>query len=679
MNARHLVAYLGLFLAPAALAATPQVGDIPVPVVLNVTVRTAITNGVDEFGGTTYIYNYTVTNPASNTGYLWNIQIDVSAPNNYQYNIPGDLRIPRGNLGDVAMYILLNETTPKDGSLHDNVVPFGIDVPDDWVGSLTINQTGGFFASTGDKAIAPGQTLAGLVMYTEAVPTIRTMTLRPDWMLSMSTREPTPAEQDLARQIEQSLLVKVNVLGPSYTSGNNYDHWNQFRSDISRAMTLGWITDASFGNTMLSDLQTARAAMDQNGAATALPALNVMLVAIQGSNTGQRNEEAHDLLLANVQDLINSIPPDDEPAPPPPQPKATFIQPTTPVITAAVGSTVTVVEQVVDQARNDAPMAGFNSPMTIEGPDDFQTPDPDSSVTDSNGHITLTITGTQAGVDKVTLPFNGNEEERGTPLTQDIVWNGGPDLKVTHFGPPIVNLNGQPFAISDTTKNVGNTAIGPSQTYYLAASDFPVQDQSTVFILDWRDVPALQPGQENSGSLTVDVGGTGTFYILACANWDHSVIETNYANNCADGQLVATVVRDPNAQQPPVCTAAVPSQTLLWPPDHKSVNITINGVTDPNNLVPTITITGIQQDEPVNAKGDGNTAPDGAGVGTSVAQVRSERSGTAVGGRLYFISFSASDAGGSCSGTVAVGVPHDQGQHNMPTDNGLRYDSTASH
>lgn len=677
MNARHLFAFLGLLVAPAVLADTPQVGDIPVPVVQNVTVSTSVTTGPDPFGGTTYFYNYTVTSPGANTGYIWNIQVDVSAPNNYMYNINGNLLVPRGNLGDEFLFQLLDETTPKDGSLHDNVVPFGIDVPNGWVGSLTINQTGGFFAATGDDAIAPGQTLSGLVMYSDGVPTIRTMKLKPDWMLSMSDREPTPTEQDLARQIEQSLLVTVNVLGPSYASGDSYDHWNQLRSDISTLVQLGWITDASFGNTMLADLQVARSAKDQNGSVTALPALNVMLAAIQGSNPGQRNDEAYALLLNNVQDIIAAVPPDDPPAPPPPQPKATFVQPTAPVITAAVGSTVTVVEQVVDQAQNDAPIAGFDSPMKISGPDADQGQG--SATTDANGQVSLTITGTAVGVDKVTLPFHGSGEFRATPLTEDIVWNGGPDLTVTHFGPPVVNLNGQPFVMTDTTKNIGNTPVGPSTTYYLAATDFPVQDQSTVLILDWRDIPALQPGEANTGSVTVDVGGTGTYYILACANWDRAVVETDYANNCASAQLVATVVRDPNAQQPPVCTAAVPSANMLWPPNHQMVNITINGVTDPNNLVPTITVTGIHQDEPVNAKGDGNTAPDGAGVGTSVAQVRSERSGIAVGGRLYFISFTASDTGGSCTGTVAVGVPHDQGQHSMPTDNGQRYDSTATH
>lgn len=131
--------------------------------------------------------------------------------------------------------------------------------------------------------------------------------------------------------------------------------------------------------------------------------------------------------------------------------------------------------------------------------------------------------------------------------------------------------------------------------------------------------------------------------------------------------------------QAPVCDAAAPSLAELWPPDHSMRNVTITGVTDPDGDAVSITITGIMQDEPVNAVGDGSTSPDGAGVGTSTAQVRAERSGTG-NGRVYEISFTASDGrGGSCGGTVAVGVRHSQGKGpkgGPAVNDGATYDST---
>ena len=80
--------------------------------------------------------------------------------------------------------------------------------------------------------------------------------------------------------------------------------------------------------------------------------------------------------------------------------------------------------------------------------------------------------------------------------------------------------------------------------------------------------------------------------------------------------------------------------------------------------------------------GSGNTGPDGSGVGTSTAFVRAERVGnpkTPGNGRVYHITFEATDAaGGSCTKTVKVGVPHDQGGKATPIDGGPLFDSTIA-
>jgi hypothetical protein len=158
------------------------------------------------------------------------------------------------------------------------------------------------------------------------------------------------------------------------------------------------------------------------------------------------------------------------------------------------------------------------------------------------------------------------------------------------------------------------------------------------------------------------------------------VAETNEQNNCSDSQLEnSTSILVPVmeiANQPPNCDHLQASENLLWPPSHKLHAINVTGVTDPDGDHITLAVTGIEQDEPVNGKGDGNTAPDGFGVGTSQASVRAERSGKGQ-GRLYFIHVTANDGrGGTCQGTVTVGVPHDHGHFVMPMDTGERYDST---
>jgi hypothetical protein len=125
----------------------------------------------------------------------------------------------------------------------------------------------------------------------------------------------------------------------------------------------------------------------------------------------------------------------------------------------------------------------------------------------------------------------------------------------------------------------------------------------------------------------------------------------------------------------PNCCGAAASLGVIWPPNHKMVPETIVGVT--SGRPTTIRVGSIVQDEPVDALGSGNTAPDGSGVGTSIAYVRAERAGPGT-GRIYFISFAATDTvGGQCTGIVRVFVPHDQGQGFIPVDTGQRYVSTA--
>lgn len=123
----------------------------------------------------------------------------------------------------------------------------------------------------------------------------------------------------------------------------------------------------------------------------------------------------------------------------------------------------------------------------------------------------------------------------------------------------------------------------------------------------------------------------------------------------------------------PNCSSASPSQSTLWPPNHKMVPISI-GVTDDDGDTVAVTIDSIMQDEPTNGTGDGDKSPDGSGVGTSTARVRAERSGNGD-GRIYEIAFTADDGNdGMCSGVVQVGVPHSV--KSTPVNSGATYDST---
>jgi hypothetical protein len=125
---------------------------------------------------------------------------------------------------------------------------------------------------------------------------------------------------------------------------------------------------------------------------------------------------------------------------------------------------------------------------------------------------------------------------------------------------------------------------------------------------------------------------------------------------------------------PPAVETAEPGIGMLWPANHKMLDVSILGVTDPDCDLVNIVITNISQDEPTNGHGDGNTCPDGRGIGTSTAQLRAERDGGR-NGRVYIIYFIATDSrGASTIGSVRVRVPKNPG--NEVIEDGLKVDST---
>ena len=130
---------------------------------------------------------------------------------------------------------------------------------------------------------------------------------------------------------------------------------------------------------------------------------------------------------------------------------------------------------------------------------------------------------------------------------------------------------------------------------------------------------------------------------------DEVRIYSRALSECEMGELAGTG----SCNQAPIVSAAAPSVATIWPPNNKMVDITIEGVTDPDGDAVTITIDGITNEE--TGEEDAN------GIGTSTAQVRAARNGKGD-GRVYEISFTASDGQATSSGTVIVTVPHDQGK-----------------
>jgi hypothetical protein len=220
--------------------------------------------------------------------------------------------------------------------------------------------------------------------------------------------------------------------------------------------------------------------------------------------------------------------------------------------------------------------------------------------------------------------------------------DGAADSNVATVSITVRPINDAPVAADQAVATDEDTAVGIT----LGATD--VDGDALAYTI----LAAPQHG-------TLSGSGASRTYTPA-ANYHGPDSFTFRASDGAADSNVATVsitVRPIN--DPPSCVAAV-AQPLheLWPPNHRLEGVGIFGLSDVEGQAITVSAAAVRQDEPVLGNGSGNKAPDAV---LSPLQVRVERQGGGD-GRVYHITFTATDAsGGSCTRTVTLCVPHDQG------------------
>ena len=245
-----------------------------------------------------------------------------------------------------------------------------------------------------------------------------------------------------------------------------------------------------------------------------------------------------------------------------------------------------------------------------------------------------------------------------------------------------------PYNYSDMTGAVLGEITAPQGTWTV------VQDGGSAGTpwgkVTWNTEP--QGSEANGSTITVqarasdtEAGLAGEAFVPVSNGTTFTLvgryIEVRATLNAA-GDGTSPVLSDlqiETSNRPPDCSG-VTAGPNLWPPNHKFNLVSLDGASDPDGDPTTITITGVTQDEPVNEKGDGNTAPDAsAGPSSHQVSLRAERSGRGD-GRVYRIAFTVSDGrGGLCDGTTTVGVSHDQGGQATPVDSAPPgYDSFGS-
>jgi hypothetical protein len=518
----------------ALVANAGAVGLMPTPVLNNAKISS---DASFEQGTGRYFYVYTVTNPAGNSGEIWDFTIDVydDIYANGMRNQTFGLTIPLGsNQVDFSVVLsnLMSVNATRSLPMPLQVIPFGQVVPPGWSGGLGIDSVAHFISGDDAPNIVPGTSLGGFQLYSYGVPTIRNVQIMPLWMHIVDDHDAvTDADRVAAGQIEQNIIFHTVSLGPSGVSYGSFAHWNQLRDDLVRAIQLGWIIDPTLASTLTSQLATARQSLDAKDFYTAKILLQPMLATISQSVPAQRTSEGYALVYLNVQSLINNTPNNQI------EPKVS-LTPKSSLLSIGGNQILTVT--VIDLANGNVPLGGVPIRFKVDtGPNAGKVLG--NTQTNLQGIATITDTSTLTGTDSIiaTAYFYGGEvtyDDKGV-----VIWSGGPDLVVPFFSPPLlITKGGRKFYMSEETQNIGNVMAPASVTRYYISS-VPILDVTTATVIGERSIPALQPGKSNSIHQRVfrmpKNLPVGTYYLAACADANNTVVELNENNNCSFSKI----------------------------------------------------------------------------------------------------------------------------------------------
>jgi hypothetical protein len=143
---------------------------------------------------------------------------------------------------------------------------------------------------------------------------------------------------------------------------------------------------------------------------------------------------------------------------------------------------------------------------------------------------------------------------------QPVFGSGRPDLAVTALSdPPAWHNKGSSWTIADTTTNAGPAGAPASVTRFWLSPTTDVTPHS-VELAAGRPVEPLDAGESSEGETTIVVPASiqpSSYHVVACADAEEAVEETDETNNCrasantievvATPDLVVTAVADPPA------------------------------------------------------------------------------------------------------------------------------------
>ncbi len=196
-------------------------------------------------------------------------------------------------------------------------------------------------------------------------------------------------------------------------------------------------------------------------------------------------------------------------------------------------------------------------------------------------------------------------------------------------------LNEPPAASADATARTVE-CTSPTGADVILDARASTDPEDNIALFDWRrgSRTGASVGGDPVVQLPQGLGVTETYRL---------VVVDAFAQTGEDTASVSVV-----DTTPPTVTAVTASPANLWPANHAMVSVAVNATAADTCGTATCAITNVASNEPLNDRGDGNTAADWQITGPHTVDLRAERAG-GDGGRIYTLTVRCSDPTGNAS------------------------------
>jgi uncharacterized repeat protein (TIGR01451 family) len=342
-----------------------------------------------------------------------------------------------------------------------------------------------------------------------------------------------------------------------------------------------------------------------------------------------------------------------------------------PMLLSATFAGETVVEGTLDSTPNESFTLEFFSTAVCD-PSGFGEGQTSVSLrtvtTDATGRVTFTAplpTVVPAGMVITALATNagGSTSEFSGCVEVQAAGAKKADLAVHKTGSPAAVRPG-----SSVTYSIAVTNQGPDAATDVVATDTLPADLS--FVSCAATGGGICGGTSNNRHIafaSIASGASASVVLVAIVSASAvtgatisntaSVLTTGDATDPNSANNVSTATTTvAAANTPPAINGLATDKSVLWPPNHKMVTVTVAFTATDDSGLPVCDLS-VSSSEPSDGRGDGHTATDWLVVDAHHVLLRAERAGNGR-GRIYTIQLTCHDVEGlSTRAQVAVTVP----------------------